>query len=993
MKNNKSENEKNPEIENNSGINNIKNILIDLSNNIYEDCFFNILIKNKSTFLNIIYTSVNEIITSSYSSYDLNDITTQIKQEINIRYNKDYEIIYKSYDDIINNKDSDYTYLINNFIKHCPKTENIGYHLCIKNKLNKYYEIKINNDIKYIFCPECKYCFLPQCIKMVCIYCNKEYFSRILNNTEEKNIFLANWIKYHCGSMKNQIMKCIQCKNNLYINLSTNELICKNKNCNFITNPLSILWQCAKCGEDFRSEAKVYNSTEIDLLKKVINITLLSKKKAFPKELPCCKKNTENMEFYHNDKCKGILYEGFLFDKKIIVCNKCHALNFKNKFIWNCPLCGIKFHLHRFNLITPFKASKYIINKEHSCSSVVKDKNNKMKIKIKNLKNILASNDNINNNISINNYFEKINYFYNNSTDNKILTEDERFSSRDNKKKKYNKFDSISIDNIDNSISQNKNNSKEKSEDSKKEKKYKTLIDILQKRKNNSEKNKNKSVSDLNVLNEFSFNVHNSINYCERISVDAIKKKKNKDENNLVYHKKLSNYKNSRQNKNNRIDKINRCISEIILDNNKLSKKNEKENLNSISIDSNNNLYINKSCINIKSKTIYFNKKINQKKYIINKKLNLKNIYKHRPLTKISNNIFDNNNIPSLFLTKNKKINIFSSIKIYKKNNHRSSLNKNFKNIINNNTKNNNTINLLTPEIIIKISRNCIIPNFTYEYKYIKLIGEGSYSTIYLVENPKNKKLFALKKILCKSMEEIIKYKNQFELLYSLNHLNIMKIYRIHFKYLDFTTYSIYALMERGISDLFLDIKKRILLKQYYTEKEIINILKQIISALLYMKERGIAHRDIKPQNILIFPGNIYKLSDFIEAKNINIKNNGKENINNINIMTLRGSELYMSPIVYDNYKLRRINILHDVFKSDIFSLGYTILFTMCLNIGVLEDIRELNNMNEIRLIISRYFNVKIYSDKLYKLIIGMIELNENERYNLNMIENQLKKW
>ena len=100
-----------------------------------------------------------------------------------------------------------------------------------------------------------------------------------------------------------------------------------------------------------------------------------------------------------------------------------------------------------------------------------------------------------------------------------------------------------------------------------------------------------------------------------------------------------------------------------------------------------------------------------------------------------------------------------------------------------------------------------------------------------------------------------------------------------------------------------------------------------------------------------------------------------------------------MSPIVYDNYKLRRINILHDVFKSDIFSLGYTILFTMCLNIGVLEDIRELNNMNEIRLIISRYFNVKIYSDKLYRLIIGMIELNENERYNLNMIENQLKKW
>ena len=56
------------------------------------------------------------------------------KQEINIRYNGDYEIISKSYKDIINNKDSENTYLINNFIKHCPKRENIGYHICIKNK-------------------------------------------------------------------------------------------------------------------------------------------------------------------------------------------------------------------------------------------------------------------------------------------------------------------------------------------------------------------------------------------------------------------------------------------------------------------------------------------------------------------------------------------------------------------------------------------------------------------------------------------------------------------------------------------------------------------------------------------------------------------------------------------------------------------------------------------------------------------------------------------
>ena len=43
----------------------------------------------------------------------------------------------------------------------------------------------------------------------------------------------------------------------------------------------------------------------------------------------------------------------------------------------------------------------------------------------------------------------------------------------------------------------------------------------------------------------------------------------------------------------------------------------------------------------------------------------------------------------------------------------------------------------------------------------------------------------------------------------------------------------------------------------------------------LYMKEQlNLAHRDIKPQNVLIFENNIFKLADFGEAKEIeNMKN------------------------------------------------------------------------------------------------------------------------
>ena len=963
-----------------------QNDIFNLYNEEYEDSFFNILLKSKTSFLNTINSSMKEIF-SSLSE----EIINKIKTDINNRYNKDYELISKAYNNIKEGKD-EYNYL-SNFIKHCPSTDNNAYHVCIDNKINKYYEIKENNEIKYIFCPFCKFCFLPKCIKMVCVFCNKEYFSRVLNNNEEKNIFLANWNKYHCGSMKNHIMKCINCKNNLYINLSTNNLICKNKDCNFSSNPLSILWKCIKCGKDFRSNAKVYNFVEIEIIKKAIKKTLIKKQKAFPKELPCCKKNPENFEFSHNDKCKGILYDGFLFNRKILVCNICHALNFEEKFTWTCPLCEIKFHLKQFNnFIKPFKSGKYIINKEQNLTE-----KNRNKIDINNIKTIVETNDSVSNNISINNYFEKINYFYNNTTDVHSY-------SRDKRKKKHRRIESISIDN---SSSKNKSNIKEKSFE-KKEKKYKTMIDILEKRKSDSEKNK--TSKDINFLNDFSFKFNNSFNYYDKLNFGKInKEKKQNRHNSLVYqHKKVSDYKHSRQNKIDKISKINNCISQIILDKNNPLQEKETIKLNSIYNTNIGNK--NKSCLDINSKTIYKNKKINQKKYMINRtnsnidinnKEKINYIYTKNTIKK-DNNIFENDIIPTLEIRKKKNINKNTNTQIYrnkiipktlylnidnnneepKKHNRRKSLN------IDNENKTkiyNKTLNnLVSNETISKIARSCIIPDFINEYKYKRIIGEGTKSSIYLVENTKNKKEYALKKILCKNLSEILEYKSQFELLYSINHPNIMKIYKIHFKYLDFSTYSINALLEKAKSDLSLDIKKHISINKYFFESEIINIMKQIIDALIYMKKRGIAHRDIKPQNILIFPGNIYKLGDFSEAKSI-------QNLNNK--ITLRGSELYMSPILFRNYKIKYPKLIHDVYKSDVFSLGFSMLFAICLNIRVLEDIRELNNMGKIAKVIDIYFNRKIYSNKLYNLILGMIELDEKKRYNFEKIHNILQSW
>ena len=242
---------------------------------------------------------------------------------------------------------------------------------------------------------------------------------------------------------------------------------------------------------------------------------------------------------------------------------------------------------------------------------------------------------------------------------------------------------------------------------------------------------------------------------------------------------------------------------------------------------------------------------------------------------------------------------------------------------------------------------------------------------------------YAIKKIICRDYNDLIKKKNEFELLSSLNHENILRILGINFKYLDETTGLILVLMELACNDWNSEIKKRILAKKYYKENELIITLKQIVKGLLFLQKNNIAHRDIKPQNILVFPNNIYKIADFGEAKNIESQNDKQ--------LTLRGSELYMSPLLYQSFKLNQKNVVHNPYKSDVFSLGYCLLYAICLNLRVLENVRELNSIKEVINTLNEFTSNK-YSEKFMKIIYGMIEPNEKIRFDFEDLSKELDK-
>nr|MCR4883487.1 serine/threonine protein kinase [Clostridiales bacterium] len=99
-------------------------------------------------------------------------------------------------------------------------------------------------------------------------------------------------------------------------------------------------------------------------------------------------------------------------------------------------------------------------------------------------------------------------------------------------------------------------------------------------------------------------------------------------------------------------------------------------------------------------------------------------------------------------------------------------------------------------------------------------------------------------------------------------------------------------------------------LPQGETEKEVIQLGKNICSALQKMHARHYLHRDIKPQNILVSEDGIYKLADFGTARRIGGSSSS---------MSMKGTLDYMAPEIVTGKKVG--------FSSDLYSLGLVLYY------------------------------------------------------------------
>ena len=272
------------------------------------------------------------------------------------------------------------------------------------------------------------------------------------------------------------------------------------------------------------------------------------------------------------------------------------------------------------------------------------------------------------------------------------------------------------------------------------------------------------------------------------------------------------------------------------------------------------------------------------------------------------------------------------------------------------------------------------------EFELIEEIGKGTYGKIYMARWKINNKFYALKEEKLKDISGVKKRQSIFRIIRDFiqktNCKEIVNIYSSSYIQKD-QKFHYYELMEMCDKDFEKEIKARSRYYLFYTESELQSIMLQLITALASLQKNHITHRDIKPQNILVVNGQ-YKLCDFGEIRVMQREG--------IVVQRVRGSELYMSPILFYGLRSKRMQVRHNTYKSDVFSLGMCLFFAAGLSYRGPVEIREVSDMKKKEEILNRRLSSR-YSKKLINILHLMLQTKEVDRPDFILLEEAIKKY
>ncbi len=143
-------------------------------------------------------------------------------------------------------------------------------------------------------------------------------------------------------------------------------------------------------------------------------------------------------------------------------------------------------------------------------------------------------------------------------------------------------------------------------------------------------------------------------------------------------------------------------------------------------------------------------------------------------------------------------------------------------------------------------------------YEIRELVGVGGMANVYKGYDVVEDRTVAIKILrdeFLDNEEFLHRFRNEFRAISLLNHPNIVQVYDVSF------TQKIQCIVMEYIDGITL--KEYIEQEKVIRWKEAVHFTVQILRGLQHAHDRGIVHRDIKPQNIMLLADGTIKLTDF----------------------------------------------------------------------------------------------------------------------------------
>jgi serine/threonine protein kinase len=234
------------------------------------------------------------------------------------------------------------------------------------------------------------------------------------------------------------------------------------------------------------------------------------------------------------------------------------------------------------------------------------------------------------------------------------------------------------------------------------------------------------------------------------------------------------------------------------------------------------------------------------------------------------------------------------------------------------------------------------------------IIGKGSYGNVYLGKNKINNQYYAVKVISKAQLQSKVVYQyfnNEIYILKHINHPNIVKYISLIEKKKEYWLVIEYCNGGSLVKALKYHITKY---NKPVPENIVRHFIKNILTAVIYLNNKNIIHRDIKSDNILLHYDNEEDLlsNNFIKAK-IKLIDFGFARYLDENELagSLVGTPMYMDPNVLKTFLESKSRVVQGFYdqKVDVWSLG---ILTYELLIGIVpfmsKDIKGLfQNVNK----------------------------------------------